>query len=124
MSVIAAPPAPTHELPGTRFTKLVAPSTGSTEVCVWRVDIDPGTQPTPHEVTREEVFFVLSGRAVLHLADKIFEANPGDAMVIPPHTRFALANAGEEPLTMMTYFPVGGQARLPEGDSFTPPWAL
>jgi quercetin dioxygenase-like cupin family protein len=123
MSVVTAPIAPTHELPGTRFTRLVAPSTGSTEVSVWRVEIDPGTQPTPHEVTREEVFLVLSGRAVLHLAGDTFEASTGDAMVIPPHTRFSLANAGEDPLTMVTYLPVGGQARLPEGEPFTPPWA-
>lgn len=123
MSVVSAPSEPTHQLPGTRFTKLVAPSTGSTEISVWRVEIDPDTQPTPHEVTREEVFLVLAGRAVLKINDESFEAHPGDAIVIPAHTQFSVANGGDDTLAMVTYLPVGGQARLSEGNLFTPPWA-
>src|SRR4051812_5576739 len=123
MPVITAPNEPTHELPGVRFTRHVAPSTGSTEVSVWRVEIAPGTEPTPHEVTREEIFFILSGHAAVRLGDHSSSAGPGDAIVVPAHTTFVLTNAGEEPLTMLTCTPVGGQARLPEGEPFTPPWA-
>lgn len=123
MPVVSAPTAPTHELPGARFTALVAPSTGATEVCLWRVEIAPGTPATPHEVTREEVFVILAGHASVQMGEETLAAAPGDAIIVPAHTRFALANAGEAPLTMLTCLPVGGQARLPEGEPFTPPWA-
>src|SRR3954467_12872595 len=65
MSIVPAPPGPTHELPGTRFTSLATPSRGSAETAVWTVEIDPGTPVTPHSLTREEVFVVLDGAAAL-----------------------------------------------------------
>jgi mannose-6-phosphate isomerase-like protein (cupin superfamily) len=123
MPVIHAPAVPTHELPGTRFTALTSPSRGAVDLCVWRVEISPSTQPTPHQVTREEVFVVLSGRARVRIADERYEASAGDAIVVPPSTDFELANAGDEPLTALCCLPVGGQARLANGELFTPPWA-
>lgn len=124
MSVVSASHASTHELPGARFTTLVAPSTGSREMSVWRVEIASGSEPTPHLVTREEVFLVLTGRARIHLEGEVSEAGPGDAIVVPAEKLFALSNAGEDVLTMFACLPVGGQARLPESEPFTPPWAL
>ena len=65
MAVIPAPASPTHELPGTRFTSLATPSRGNAETAVWQVEIDPDAQPTPHTLTREEVFVVLEGTATV-----------------------------------------------------------
>lgn len=123
MPVVAAPLAPTHELPGTRFTALVAPSTGSREICLWRVEIAPGTPATPHEVTREEIFLILSGQASVQIGEETVAAGTGAAVIVPANTRFAIANAGETALTMLACLPVGGQAKLPQGEPFTPPWA-
>jgi quercetin dioxygenase-like cupin family protein len=123
MAVLPAPAVPTHELGGARFTSLATPSRGSTETSVWIVDIAPGTSGAPHRLTREEVFVVLSGRAEVRLDDTVSRAEVGDAIVVPPGVRFALAPIGDEALRAVCCLPVGGQGQLAEGEPFTPPWA-
>jgi quercetin dioxygenase-like cupin family protein len=123
MPVITAPPGPTHVLPGTAATSLATPSRGSAATAVWRIDIDPGTPPTPHWLTREEVFVVLGGVASVRLDDVVGEAREGAAIVVPPDVRFELTNASDQTLRMICCLPVGGQARLADGSVITPPWA-
>ena len=112
-----------HDLAGTRFTSLAAPSTGSTEVSVWQVEVPPGGDPVPHELTREEVLVVLSGTARACIDGQVADAGPGCAIIVPPHTPFSLVAAGAEPLVALAYLPVGGQAKMPGQAPFTPPWA-
>ncbi|WP_163510705.1 cupin domain-containing protein [Fodinicola acaciae] len=123
MSVINAPDKPTHELPGTRFTSLATPSRGSQRTSVWQVDIEPGTPATPHELLTEEVFVVLRGEATVELGGETSVARPGDAIVVPPATLFALSSTGSENLRAICCMPAGGQAKLADGAAFTPPWA-
>jgi mannose-6-phosphate isomerase-like protein (cupin superfamily) len=123
MSIIPAPPAATHDIGGARFTSLATPSRGSAETAVWQVEIDPGTPATPHSLTREEVFVVLAGTASVRLDGVAASASPGDAIVVPAAVAFELANEGETPLRLLCCLPVGGQARLDDGTTFTPPWA-
>jgi mannose-6-phosphate isomerase-like protein (cupin superfamily) len=123
MPVIPAPPSFTHQHGPTRFTSLATPSRGSSENSVWRVEVAPGTPAVPHQLTREEVFVVLRGRAAVRIGDERSEARAGDSIVVPPHTPFELENAGDEPLEALCCLPVGGQARLDDGTRFTPPWA-
>jgi quercetin dioxygenase-like cupin family protein len=121
--VITAPPAPTHDLGGARFTSLATPSRGSTDTAVWRVEILPGTPPTPHSLTREEVFVVLAGTAAVSIDGVDARAEAGDVIVVPAGVELALANGGDEALAMLCCLPVGGQARTADGHLFTPPWA-
>ena len=124
MPVMHAPAEPTHRLEGTSFTSLATPSRGSTaETAIWRVAIEPGTKPTPHALTREEIFVVLSGSADVTIDAARATAQAGDAIVVPPGVPFRLANAADEPLELLCCLPVGGQARLDDGTQFTPPWA-
>jgi quercetin dioxygenase-like cupin family protein len=123
MPVIQPRAAHTHELNGTRFTTIAAPSTGSREASVWRVEIPAGIDPVPHELTREELIIVLSGTARASLAGRVEDIGPGGAIVVPPDTPFSLAAAGAEPLTALAYLPVGGQGRVAGQEPFTPPWA-
>ncbi|GAA2123873.1 cupin domain-containing protein [Nocardioides bigeumensis] len=123
MPVLTAPPAPTHSVPGTEFTSLATPSRGSTDTSVWRVEIAPGTEPTPHSLTREEVFVVLAGSASVRLDGEPGTAAAGDVIVVPPGVRFELSNAGREPLSLLCCMPAGGQARLDDGTLLSPPWA-
>ncbi len=123
MSIIPAPPAATHDIGGARFTSLATPSRGSAETAVWQVEIDPGTPATPHSLTREEVFVVLAGTASVRLDGVAASAGPGDAIVVPAAVAFELANEGGTPLRLLCCLPVGGQARLDDGTTFTPPWA-
>ncbi len=123
MPVHQKPERPTHELAGARFTSLASPSTGSVRNSVWRVDLSPGTPATPHQLTVEEVLVVLAGRARVSLAGRVAEATTGDCIVVPPDTTFSLEAMGEEPFSALCCFPVGGRARLSDGNEFTPPWA-
>lgn len=124
MPVIHAPDGPTHELGSTRFTSLATPTRGSGESSVWQVEIEPGTPPTPHSVTREEVFVLLEGAARVRLGDRAPEtARPGDAVVVPAGVRFEISPVGAGCLRMICCLPVGGQARTEDGALFTPPWA-
>src|SRR3954454_14534776 len=123
MAVLPAPPAPTHQLGGARFTSLATPSRGSTDTSVWLVEITPGTAPTPHRLPREEVFVALAGRAHVQLDGDVSVAEAGDAIVVPAGVPFALAPAGDEPRRALCCLPVGGQGQLADGEPFTPPWA-
>lgn len=124
MPVLPAPPAPTHDLGHARFTSLATPSRGSTDSAVWTVEIAVGAPATPHSLTREEVFVVLDGVAAVRLAGERATAARGDAIVVPAGVDFELGNGGEAPLRLLCCLPVGGMARLADGTTFTPPWAL
>ncbi len=121
--VIHAPAAPTHDLGHARFTSLATPTCGSTDTAVWKVEILPGTPATPHSLTREEVFVVLEGTASACIDGAEEEAAAGDAIVVPAGVEFELTNAGDGPLHLLCCLPVGGEARLRDGSTFTPPWA-
>lgn len=122
MPVIPAEKTFTHELPHAAFTSLATPSRGSRETSLWRVRLAPHAPASPHQLTREEVFVVLSGRARVRIGELESYAAAGDAIVVPPDTDFELACAGDDPVEALCCMPVGGQARL-GGNVFTPPWA-
>jgi mannose-6-phosphate isomerase-like protein (cupin superfamily) len=122
MPVIRAPESATHELPHARFYSLATPSRGSRETSVWRVQLTPSLATTPHSLTREEIFVVLSGTVRVVLAGASELAGAGDAIVVPAETEFVLACEGEA-AEVLCCLPVGGQARLEAGPLFTPPWA-
>ena len=123
MPVVPAPPAPTHTFGATRFTSLATPSRGSAETSVWQIEMPPGTEPTPHTLTREEVFVVLDGVADATIDGIAGRARAGDAIVVPPGVDVVLANGGAGPLRMLCCLPVGGQATTADRGTFTPPWA-
>src|SRR3954465_8603180 len=114
MSVVQAPPAATHDLGGTRLTSLATPHRGSSETAVWQVEIEPGTLPTPHSMTREEQLVVLAGRATVRIGEGsvVTEgAVGGDAIVIPRDTEFALSNVDSTVLRLLYCSPVGAMAQ-------------
>ncbi len=123
MAVIPVPTDATHALGSARFTSLATPSRGSRETAVWHVEIAPRTPGTAHSLTREEIFVVLDGEALVDIRGLPERAYPGDAIVVPADVEFALTNEGDVPLRLLCCFPVGGQGRMSGGDPFTPPWA-
>ena len=123
MTHILASDAPRFQIPGAEFIGLAAPSRGAKETAVWRLRLSPGSAPTVHRLTREEVFVALAGAARATLAGKSFDLTAGAALIVPPDTDFALEAVGEEPFEAVVAMPVGGMARFAEGAAFTPPWA-
>jgi len=124
MPILPCPTAPTHELPGARFTTLATPSLGTCETAVWTVEVLPGADAVPHQVTREEIFVATAGEAVAMLDGTEHRVRAGDALVVPPGVDFSVAAAGDAPFRAVVCLPVGGQAQLAGGEPFTPPWAV
>jgi quercetin dioxygenase-like cupin family protein len=123
MPVLPASLSRTHEIPGARFTTLASPRLGSSETSVWRLELDAGASPVPHQVTREEIFVALEGEALATLDGVAQRVRPGDCLVLPPGVEFSLAATGEQPFGALVCLPVGGQAAMQKGEPFTPPWA-
>jgi mannose-6-phosphate isomerase-like protein (cupin superfamily) len=66
---------------------------------------------------------VLAGTADVRISGRFEQATVGDAIVIPAGVSFELVNRGDRPLQLICCLPVGGEARLADGSTFTPPWA-
>jgi len=47
----------------------------------------------------------------------------GRALVVPPHTDFALETPADVTFRAVVVLPVGGQGIIDDGPPFTPPWA-
>ncbi|MCA9673645.1 MAG: cupin domain-containing protein [Kofleriaceae bacterium] len=123
MPIIKSADAPHFDLPGLAVVGLAAPSRGARETSVWRLALAPRTPGTTHQVDREEIFVALAGRAVATVGAETLELAAGDALVVPAHQPFALANPDDQPFEAVAVFPVGGRAALPDGAPFVPPWA-
>jgi mannose-6-phosphate isomerase-like protein (cupin superfamily) len=102
---------------------LAAPSRGSTENAAWRLTIKPGVSAPPHALDREEIFIALAGRLTVTMDDEVLEVEPGDALVVPAHQQFAMANPGAEPFEAVVVLPVGGKGLIPGQEPFVAPWA-
>ena len=124
MHLIKSASAPAFEIPGLSVVGLAAPSRGSSETCVWRITLPPGTPATPHAISREEIFVALSGEARIQLDGRDHVLAPGDTLVVPAGEVFSLSNPGADPFTALAVVPVGGQAVFPSGERFSPPWTL
>lgn len=123
MPFISATDAPVFESHGARFTALAAPSRGATENAVWIVTLQPGTPPVHHRLTREETFVCIEGEARAILDGTSIRLTLGSALVVPPHTDFALETPADAPFRAVVVLPVGGQGIIGDGPPFTPPWA-
>jgi mannose-6-phosphate isomerase-like protein (cupin superfamily) len=122
MPIIKSTATPQFNLEGLQVTGLAAPSRGAKETCVWKLALAPHTPGTPHSLDREEIFVVLAGRASATVGGETTELAPGDALIVPAHTAFALANPHSEAFEAIAVLPVGGLAAMPNGPAFAPPW--
>ncbi|MCX4097955.1 cupin domain-containing protein [Nocardia sp. alder85J] len=122
MPVIHAADAEVRDLHNARFTSYIRPATGSAELCLWRLEVRPGTGGQGHRILREEVFFVLSGTATLTVDDEATVLAPGDAAVVPAGSMLRIDNAGPEPAEFVVVAPVGFTGELPDGTTITPHW--
>jgi quercetin dioxygenase-like cupin family protein len=122
MPIIKSSSCAQFDLDGLRVTGLAAPSRGSTETCVWKLALAPSTPGAVHTVDREEIFVVTAGHATATVGGETSQLGPGDALIVPAHTPFSLANPHAEPFEAIAVLPVGGMAAYPGGDAFAPPW--
>ncbi|WP_410877065.1 cupin domain-containing protein [Nocardia sp. A7] len=123
MPVIPGSQAQVHEVHNARFTSLVRPGTGSVELCVWQTEVRAGSVGVPHRILGEEAFVLLSGAVTMTIDGESAPMRPGDAAVAPAGSLIALTNSTDESATLLVTVRVGFTAELPDGSTFTPPWA-
>lgn len=123
MPFIAHADAPVFEMHNAHFLGLASPGRGAQETATWIVTLAPMSTGAPHQLTREEVFVALEGRAIAVVGDATHELTPESALIVPAHTTFSLSNPGSVPFRAVAILPVGGQASVAGGPAFTPPWA-
>ncbi len=92
MPVIQADQAVVHELHGTTFISYARPGSGSRELCGWRVEIPARTEGVPHQVSREEVLYILSGSVRVRIDEDCQDAVAGD-----DHVRHGAVQEGGGP---------------------------
>lgn len=122
MSVVRITEALVHQVHGSRFSSFVSPSRGSQSMCAWRLDIPGGLRGVPHRPNREEVLLVLGGSMTVWLEGTRHELGAGDVVVVAADSELRI-DAGLTGVSAWVTTTPGLQARLPDGTTFTPPWA-
>ena len=122
MPVVREQDAVPHQLHGATFHSFVAPSSGSSELCAWRLDVAAGTTGIPHRVSREEVLLVLSGELTATIAGTAATLRAGEVAFVPAGALFGLDNSSAGPATAWVTTSVGLEATLPDGSAISPPW--
>jgi mannose-6-phosphate isomerase-like protein (cupin superfamily) len=126
MAVVRATESPRFDLPGIHFFGLLAPSRGSTELCTWRLEVDPGVgiDGEPHQLDHEEVFVILQGSLTITVEGQAFDLMVGDSIAVPPHSLLSVANRTSEKASALVCIRAGFRAIMANGEEFgTPPWA-
>ena len=120
MTVIRGAEAPRFHLPGVEFTGLASPSRGSSDICTWRLTVQPTSdEPEPHTVDRDEIFMVISGSVRITGED----LGPGDVAIVPAGAPIQLVNAGHTPAELYVAIRAGFTGTLADGTNISPPWA-
>jgi len=115
--------APEFALGDAIFRPLAVPSRGSTQFAIWALELAPGMSGDAHSLDCEEVLVIHAGRVSATIGTQEILAGPGDAVIVPPRTSFALRNASAEPVRATAITSAGFQATL--GDkTMIPPWSL
>ncbi|MGA5302380.1 cupin domain-containing protein [Nucisporomicrobium flavum] len=111
-----------HELHGATFHSFVAPSSGSRELCAWRLEVAGGTAGVEHRVSREEVVLLISGELEVAVDGVPGTLRPGEVAFVPAGATFRVDNTSGDAATAWVTTSVGLQATMPDGSSISPPW--
>lgn len=124
MPTIRAAEAPAFDVPGFHFTGYTAPSRGATEICSWRLQIEPGALSEVHWLDHEEIFLLLEGELTVSVAGEEIKLATGDALAVPARSPLQIANRENLPACAIVCLPVGTQATGANGHVIgTPLWA-
>ncbi len=124
MTLIPSADAAIFDVPDTHVIAYAAPSRGSTELCLWQIDIAPGSTSPLHHMDCEEIFMCLDGHAVVMTPSQERALEAGDCLVLPAQTDFSFRVVGDEPFRALACIRAGGRATMAAtGETFVPPWA-
>ncbi|NUO55625.1 MAG: cupin domain-containing protein [Hamadaea sp.] len=104
-------------------TALAAPSQGSTELCNWRVRMEPGTTGPLHSIDREQLWTVLAGSLSITVDGATSRAGIGETVILPAGVDRQVTS-GDEVTDVLVCMGVGGMATVPGNPAPVPlPWA-
>ena len=63
--------------------------------------VEPGRTSHPHRLATNEVYYIISGAGVMHVADDAAAVAPGDAIEIPAGAVQWIKNIAAEPLVFL-----------------------
>jgi mannose-6-phosphate isomerase-like protein (cupin superfamily) len=127
MAIVRATESPRFDLPGVHFFGLLAPSRGSTELCTWRLEVDPvaGANGESHQLDHEEVFVILEGSLTITIDGQAFDLGTGDALAVPARSLLSVANRTSAKASALVCIQAGFRATMAGGEEIgTPPWAV
>ncbi|WP_067507248.1 cupin domain-containing protein [Actinoplanes sp. TFC3] len=107
---------------GSEFHSYVSPSSGSRELCAWRLEVAPGTRGVPHRVSKEEILLLLEGELTATVDGVATTARAGDVVLVPAGSAFGIDNTSPSTATAWVTTSVGLQATLDSGEVISPPW--
>jgi len=101
---------PGHPNPGETFTIKVDPQNGgSSHMVLFTADIAPGGAIHPHRHPHaDEILFLQTGTARVHLGDSVRDVHAGATVFIPANTWIAVDNTGSDPISMLAIFSAPG----------------
>ncbi|MFF5448540.1 cupin domain-containing protein [Streptomyces sp. NPDC012888] len=123
MNVVSESEQRTTRTPSGAMFGLAAPSTGSTEVSTWRVEIGAGSSTPAHIIDREQIWMPLTGAFDVTVDGEAGQVKAGEALVVPAGVVRQLTAVGDtQALVAMA---VGGKASMPgnEDNKIPLPWA-
>ena len=88
---------------GSELRPLIDRTTSDITQCSLAEEIlPPGCAVTPHHhVEIEEIYYILSGRGLMTVANETSEVEAGDAVYVPRGHRHTLKNTGVQPITLL-----------------------
>ncbi|WP_239158920.1 cupin domain-containing protein [Winogradskya humida] len=111
-----------HRMHGSTFHSYFSPSSGSRELCAWRLEVAPGTTGVPHRVSREEVLLLLDGELTATIDGVAATLRAGEAAMVPAGSTFGIDNVSGRPASAWVTTSVGLEATLDSGEVIRPPW--
>jgi quercetin dioxygenase-like cupin family protein len=101
---------PGHPQPGETFILKVDPKNGgSSQLVFFTAEIGPGGEISAHKHPgADEILFLRTGTARVHLGDAVREVHAGATIFIPANTWIAVSNIGSEAISLECVFSAPG----------------
>ncbi len=124
MWVVYADQTQTFDIRGVHVTKMVAPSSGASEIMACYVSIDPGAESPAHQHDHEEVLIILSGQLRATMGSEVATLQTGDSCIIPANTLHHVVNQESEPCELISTMLAHTRFVREDGREVQPPWAV
>lgn len=107
---------------GNALVGLATTSLGTTNVEVWRSSIAVGSRTPLHTHESEEVFVVLAGQGVLHVADQALPFSAPATVIAPAGLAHWVENTGSVPTDQIVVVAAGSAIVDADGRIMDLPW--